>query len=90
VRSQAKAAAGFEPANNGFANRRPQNVSLRKDSHLQEAETSAYKAAYKENPKTGENQPENLPPDLAEIVAVWPELPEHIKEAIRALVRTCR
>jgi hypothetical protein len=28
--------------------------------------------------------------DLAEILAVWPELPEYIKAAIKALVETHR
>jgi hypothetical protein len=27
---------------------------------------------------------------LAEIVAVWPELPEHIKAAVMALINTAR
>jgi hypothetical protein len=37
--------------------------------------------------KSTANQEQNLPDDLAEIVAVWPELPEHIKAAMKALVQ---
>jgi len=36
----------------------------------------------------GKNTIENLPADLAEIVAVWPKLPEHIKRTIQVLVRS--
>jgi len=31
-------------------------------------------------------KPQQLPPNLAEIVAVWPELPEVIRSAIVAIV----
>jgi hypothetical protein len=38
--------------------------------------------------KTDEIDTKKLPSDLAEIVVVWPELPGHIKAAIKALVQT--
>jgi hypothetical protein len=38
--------------------------------------------------RQGEIDTSELPPDLVEIVAVWPQLPEHIKAAIKALVQT--
>lgn len=41
---------------------------------------------YMGNPGS-ESQPLNLSADLTEIMAVWPELPEHIKVANKALVQ---
>jgi hypothetical protein len=41
-----------------------------------------------ESQKQGEIDTLELRPDLAKIVAVWPDLPEPIKEAIKALVKT--
>jgi hypothetical protein len=38
--------------------------------------------------KQDEIDTSGLPSDLVEIVAVWPELPEHIKAAIKALIQT--
>jgi hypothetical protein len=59
-----------------------ENTNDKQDKDLQQDETGAYKPAYKKNPKTAENQAQELPSDLAEIVAVWPQLPEHIYDQV--------
>ncbi len=43
---------------------------------------------YKSQKKMSNRDTEKLPDDLAEIVRVWPGLPEHIKSKIEALVQT--
>jgi hypothetical protein len=35
----------------------------------------------------GQRATPNLPPDLAEVIDAWPELPEPIKAAVLALVK---
>jgi len=39
-------------------------------------------------PKQGKIDTQSLPDELVEIVAVWPELPEHIKAAMLAMIKT--
>ena len=71
-----------------FSRPSPENGKGQSHKDLREAQSGAYKQAYKENPKTAENDASELPSDLGEIVTVWPKLPEHIKAAVMALVQT--
>jgi len=66
----------------------PKNDKSCDTKDLQSTQKGAYKPAYKKYQETAGNQPQDLPTELAEIVAMWPELPAHIKAAIKALVQT--
>ncbi len=57
------------------------------DKDLSETQFAAYKPAYKENQIEGENFTSKLPPELSEIMAIWPELPSATRSAIVAIVR---
>ncbi len=83
---------GLEPVTSCVSSRKPPlNKSLKnKDlqNHPQGRCTKRCTQNPQKPPKTAGNQTRKLPEDLAEIVAVWTELPEHIKAAIKALVQT--
>jgi phenylacetate-coenzyme A ligase PaaK-like adenylate-forming protein len=66
----------------------PKNSKSCSTKDLQRTHKGAYKPAYKKYQKTAGNQPQDILPELAEIVAVWADLPLHIKATIKALVQT--
>ena len=66
----------------------PKNDKSYDTKDLQGTQKGDYKPAYKKYQKTAGNQPQDILPELAEIVAVWADLPLHIKAAIKALVQT--
>ena len=81
---------GFEPPTHGFSVRCPENASAENTKTCETAETQLTPQLTPKSRKHPEIDTQNLLPDLAEIVAVWPELPGHIRAAIMALVQTNR
>jgi hypothetical protein len=79
---------GFEPTTTGLQNRCPENTSPENLKTCESAKPSLTPQWTPDSPKPDEIDTSRLPSDLAEIVAVWPDLPEHIKAAIKALVQT--
>jgi len=73
---------------NVFNVRCPKNVNTSKSKAYEYPKTPLTPQLTPKSQKQGEIDTPELSPDLAEIVAVWPELPGHIKAAIKALVQT--
>ena len=71
---------GFEPTNNGFANRPPQqsNPLQNKDIAQNDNNVLASCLAFLSQKD----------PDLSRVVERWFDLPEHIKQTIKTLVDT--
>ncbi len=79
---------GFEPPTHGFQDRRTKNTSQDRIKTCESAKTQLTPQLTPNYQKTVEIDTKKLSLDLAEIVTIWPELPEHIKAAIKALVQT--
>jgi len=70
---------GFEPTNNGFANRFTADVT---DSENSTCGTQEKNLAHFLALLTAKY------PELGAIIEAWPNLPEYIKQSIKALVET--
>ncbi|OHB59795.1 MAG: hypothetical protein A2173_00850 [Planctomycetes bacterium RBG_13_44_8b] len=80
--------AGFEPATSDLGNRCSENSSLNNTDTYESTKTQLTPQLTPKSQKQGKIDTQNLSSNLAEVIAVWPELPEHIKAAIKALIHT--
>jgi hypothetical protein len=79
---------GFEPPTHGFSVRCSKNVTQANSETCDSGKEPLTPQWTPEDPKSGLVDTSKLPADLAEIVTSWPQLPDHIKAAIMALVHS--
>ena len=80
--------ARLERATFGSVDRCSKNTSTNKTKTCDTTKTQLTLQLTPRSEKQGKMDTNNLPVELAEIVAVWAELPKYIKAAIKALVQT--
>jgi len=80
--------ARLERATFGSVDRRSKNTNHDKPKTCETAKEQLTPQLTPESPKQGKIDTSELSPGLAEIVTIWPQLPKHIKAAIKALVQT--
>ncbi len=81
---------GFEPSTPGLQNQSLENVTPDKTKTCETPKEQLTPQLTPKSQKQAKIDTSELPSDLAEIVAVWPELPEHIKAAIKTLTESCK
>jgi hypothetical protein len=80
--------AGLEPATFGFEVRGTGNASIGFSKTYKSEKGLLTPQLTPKSQNQSYIDTKSLPADLAEVVAVWSELPEHIKAAIKALIHT--
>ncbi len=83
-----KPTVGFEPTTPGLQNQSLENITTDKTKTCETIKEPLTPQLTPKSQKQPKIDTETLPSDLAQIVQLWPELPEHIKAAVKALVDT--
>lgn len=78
---------GFEPITPGLQNRGQHFVTSLNTDTCEDSQAELTPQLTPEGRNAAEMGISKLTPDVAEIVTVWAKLPEHVKAAIRTLVR---
>jgi hypothetical protein len=79
---------GVEPPTHGFSVRCSKNITTDDTKTCETSKPQLTLQLTPNSPKQGKIDTPELSPDLAEIVNIWPELPEHIKAAFKALIQS--